>query len=549
MSEERKDKRKGRVKMRWAKYSAWVAGVLILLVLVIIVVGHFWLVPRTVHREVEQGLLRFWDGQVGIDGLDINYFGPIYLGEVRFTDRTGRECLCAGMVKMVFEKWPGLHPVVTEVEIGRLSWRISAPDGKLALPVIHTCRQRRDSKKKLHIRKLAINEAEIIITDAQGSKTLYDNLQLSAVKKGDFYTFLLSRSGDEPLELFLVDGKVNLETLETEFALRMKHTAQKAEAALVFAALGVPKLSAEGRLTADLTVTGRLGEPAGLEPEGVISFDGWTVVRDENIIVNNLAGEAAVKGRRIDFGHMTAGACDGSLTGSSYVEAEPNQPTEFGGQVSAQKMSFMELTSLLGGPGKEAAKGSVAFNYSFFGQAGDLQKLSGEGQVFLDDADITVIPVVPHIFRALGLVQFDPLRMSDAQCTFSMAGPVVVIKGAHIANRLAAIKAKEGGTINLQTGQIDIYVVAALLKQIDAIIEKVPVVNIFAALKDKLVRLHVRGHWSDPPGKLITKEPIKDIKEGTVGFLQDLVKSGGQITAEMRKRLGVFTKSEKETNK
>lgn len=548
MPEERKDKRKSRVKMRWAKYSARVAGVFILLVLLITVVGHFWLVPAIVRREVERGLLKFWGGRVEIEGLDIDYFGPIYMGEVRFKDRAGGERLCAWMVKMVFEKWPGLHPVVTEVEIGRLNWRIPAPDGKFALPVVRPFRQRQDSKKKLDIRKFAINQAEIIITDAQGSKTLYDNLQVSAVKKGDFYGFFLSRSSDEPSELFLADGKVNLETLETEFALRMKHTAQKAEAALVFAALGVPKLSAEGRLMADLTVTGRLGEPAGLEPEGVISFDGWTVVRDENIIIKNFAGEARVKGRRVDFGHMTAGACDGSLTGSSYIEAEQNQPMEFGGQVSAQKMSFMELTSLLGGPGKKAAKGSVAFNYSFFGQAGNLQKLNGEGQVFLDDADITVIPVVPHIFRALGLVQFDPLRMSDAQCTFSMAWPVVAIKSAHIANRLAAIKVKEGGTVNLQTGQIDIYVVAAPLKQIDMIIEKVPVVNIFTALKDKLVRLHVRGHWSDPPGKLITKEPIKDIKEGTVGFLQDVVQSGGQITAEMRKRLGIFTRSEKETN-
>ena len=64
---------------------------------------------------------------------------------------------------------------------------------------------------------------------------------------------------------------------------------------------------------------------------------------------------------------------------------------------------------------------------------------------------------------------------------------------------------------------------------------KLPFAELFGKLKDKLTRLKVKGKWSDPASKLVTKEPLADIKEATVGFIRDVVDSGGQITEKMRK--------------
>jgi len=548
MPKKQKDKKTIQDKRRFSKYLARLVSLLILSALLTVIIGHFWLVPAIVSREVEQGLLKFWDGEVKIEDIEINYFGPIHLGKVKFIDKADRECLQTGIVKMVFEKWPGLHPVVTEIEIEALNWQISAPDGKLKLPVAYPSTQSPDLKKRLDIRKLTVNEAEIAITDAQGTKTLYDHLQLFATKKDDYYDFLLNKIDSGASESLLAKGTVDLNTSEIQLSLQIKHTVKRPEMAQIFAVLDIPKLSAEGKLAADLTITGCLKEPAGLKPNGIISFDGWTVIMKDNIVAKNLNTEGRVKDRRLDFDNITASTCNGLITGSLYIEAKQNQQAEFGGKVSAQKMSFVEVTSLLCVPGKKATRGSVTFNYSFSGKDVELQKLSGEGQIFLDDADINVIPIVSHIFRAIGLAQLDPLKMSDAACTFTTAGPIMTIKSAHIANLFAAIKAEPGGTINLQTGQINMYVIAVPLRQVDAIIGRVPVVNIFANLKDKLTRLHVRGHWSDPPSKLITKEPIKDIKEATVSFIQDVIKNGGQITQEMSKRLGIFSKPKKGVN-
>lgn len=542
MSEKQKDKRKNRDKRRWIKYPAWIVSVLILSILFITIIGHFWLIPAKVNWEIEQAFSKFWGGQVDIEGIGVNYFHPIHLAKARFFNKAGRECIYARMVKIALINWPSLHPVVTGIEIDRLNIQIQPEDKKLNLPIVYPYEHKSNSTKTIDIRHLAINELDISINDVHGTKSFYGNLQFQAIKKGGFYEFVLNRFGTVAEESLLARGRVDSKTLETEILLQIKHAVQKPESALAFSALNISNLSADGKLEADLTITGCLKEPSRLEPNGIASFDGWTLVKNDKIIANNLTTKVNVSNGRYILENITANVCEGSVTGSLFVEIRQNQPTEFSGQVLAQNMSFVELTSTLGGPGEKATKGTVTLDYSFSGKGKDLQNLNGEGQIFLDDADISVIPIIPHLFRTIGLAQLEPLKMSDTECTFTTTGPVVNIKTAHIANRFATIKAEPGGTINLKTKQINIYVKAVLLKQIDAIIKRVPIVNIIDNLKDKLTRLNIQGNWSDTPSKLIKKEPIKDIKEATVGFLQDIINSGGQITQEMRKRFGNFSK-------
>ncbi|HUS74255.1 MAG TPA: AsmA-like C-terminal domain-containing protein [Sedimentisphaerales bacterium] len=541
-------KRKIRNKGSWIRYRLLIAGGLILLTVAGIVITLLLLVPSIVRQELIRGLSRFCDGPIEVDGVDINYYGPIYIDEIKLFDRTGREWLDAKGTTISLTNWPSRRPVVTHIEVDGLNLEIMATGTKPALPLKGPSARSTALNNKFDLQRLIIKEAAITVADANGLKEVYDNLTLSATKKENFYNVLLNRIEPETSELLVVKGKINSQTFEANLSVQMKHTVQKLEMAFLFAALNIPKLSAEGKLMADLTLTGCLKEPTGLKPAGIISFDGWKVLMNDNIIAANLATEARVKDRRFDFDNLTATVCNGDFTGSFYIEAKQSQPIEFGGQILAQKMSFLELTSALARQTKKATKGTVTLNCNFTAKGGDLKNLGGEGRILLDDADISVIPIIPLVFRTIGLAQLDPMKMSDVECTFSMSGPAVTIKSAHVANRFAAIKAEAGGTINLQTEKIDMYVVAVPLKQIDAVFQRVPVVNIFANLKDKLTRLHIRGSWSDPPKKLIAKEPIKDIKDSTVGFLKDVVTNSGQISQEMLRRFGISARSGQKAN-
>ncbi|MFZ2149031.1 MAG: AsmA-like C-terminal region-containing protein [Sedimentisphaerales bacterium] len=546
---ERTDDKTIANKKGWFRHLVWIVSILILIMLAVFIIAVVRLVPSVIRQEIERGLSEFCEGAVEIESVEADYSGQIHLGGIKFYDKAKREWLFVEKVKADLANWPGLSPVITEIEIEGVGLQILAAEGKFILPPVHLSQQSAAPSSKPDVRKLTITKAAIAIVDTQGSKTVYDNLTLSAFRKDSIYEFLLNRVSAESSEIFHAEGKVNYENLNLDASLQINHRFTKSEMITVLTALNMPGVSAEGKLVADLKIAGRLNEPSGLQSSGNIKFNDFVLYVKDKVLANDVVATAKLESQRISFDELSAVVCNGPVNGSIYIEAKQNQPIEFGGQFLAQKMSFVELTSILGGPGRKATKGSVTLNYNFTAKGSGLQGISGDGQIFLDDADISVFPVIPHIFSAAGLIKLDPLRMADAECMFSMAGPVVKINSAHIANPYAAIAAEPGGTIDLQTKRVEMYVKAVPLEKIDSLIRQVPVIDIVFNLKDKLTRLYIRGNWSDPPAKLITKRPIEDIKEGTVGFLQDVLKNGGQISQAMLKGFGVFFKAPANSNK
>jgi len=394
-----------------------------------------------------------------------------------------------------------------------------------------------------------VRNASFGLADRQGSKIDCDYLSLQPAGREGFYDIVLTSKGPAERGRISLKGAVNPASSEAGLTLQMDHTAQKRETAVVFAALGMPDASAEGKVVADMKIDGHLNKLPELQLKGSAKFDGFVLFIKDRVFANNLVTTAKLDGQRLSFDWFTAVVCSGPVVGSIHVESEKNRPTRLGGQLLAQKMDFAELTSILAEPGKKATKGLVTLGYNFSAEGDGLKSLSGNGEVFFEDADITVLPVIPYLFSSIGLAKLDPLRMADVECKFSTSGPVMKIQSAHIANPYAAIVVEPGGTINLQTKRIEMYVNAVPLRQIESIIKKLPVLDIVLNLKDKLTRFYISGNWSDPPTKLITKRPIEDIKDGTVGFLQDVVKNGGHISQAMLKGFGVLFKAKDKSNK
>ena len=72
---------------------------------------------------------------------------------------------------------------------------------------------------------------------------------------------------------------------------------------------------------------------------------------------------------------------------------------------------------------------------------------------------------------------------------------------------------------------------------------KVPVVRLFVDIKDKLVRLRVKGNLSGPRDKMVTKEPVEDVGEATLGFFAGVVNEGGRLGKTVLDTLGFRPKS------
>ena len=120
--------------------------------------------------------------------------------------------------------------------------------------------------------------------------------------------------------------------------------------------------------------------------------------------------------------------------------------------------------------------------------------------------------------------------MTDAACTFTKTGSVITIREAKARSKYGAIVVEPGGIVDLKKNSIDIYVVAVPVRALRGLLEKIPFMSIITTPTDKLTRIRVEGNLSDPPNKLIKKQPFRDVAAGTVSFFKEVLKTGGDLS-------------------
>lgn len=478
------------------------------------------------------------DLEVGTSG-----FG---FANLSINDANGVQWLGADNIELALANWPGSKPIVTGIELDAPKLRtIAAGPGKLAIPAwLPNRRASGSTGDALPIQKLAIRNGAIAVADPNGKTTVLDKLWLAAEKQDDSYNVALSRRAADDSNIVSLKGTVNPGSSQVALSLHTDYVASRHEGAVLFARIGKPQLSGEGKVVADLTIAGLLKEPLGLQVNGNVKLDKCTLLYKEAVLASNLVTEAKLDNRRLDVENYEASVCEGKVSGYFHVDVNEGRLAMFRGRILAVNVNFPQFSSVLTAKAKTAAQGTFTASYAFAGQRNGTTILNGDGLIFFDDADVSILPAVPQMFASAEMSQYEPLKMSDVEATFTNIGPVVTIHSGHISNNFAAVEFEPDATVDVQARQIDGYVVVAPLRQIAGAIEGLPIIRVFARVKDKLMRLHVKGDWSDPPGKLVTKEPVKDLKESTIGFFQDVIKGGGQFGRGILNKIGGLFKGD-----
>jgi hypothetical protein len=466
-------------------------------------------------------------------------------------DSNGVEWFSATDAELILADWPGRKPVLTQIELKTPRLRtVAADSGGFRIPVwLPKGKEQDPNAGSSSLQRLVIQDATVAVEDVNRPEIVFDKLWLEATREAeDSYEIVASRRAPNDSNAVVVKGLVNLANSQAKLSVKTDYMAGRQETVMAFEAMGRAQYALEGRLVANLAIAGRLNTPLQLQTDGSVTLDGCTLFFKEGTLAQTLNATAKFDGRRLDIEQFSAALCGGRVSGYFRADAHEDKPMEFRGRVLAVNVNFPEFVSVLNAKAQKASGGTFTASYDFNGQRNGTRTSNGEGVIFFDDADVRVLPVVPQIFASAGLSQYEPLKMSDVEAIFSTDGSVVTIQSGHISNRFAAIEFEPGATIDLQARQIDGYVVAAPLSQIAGAIEQLPVIRIFARVKDKLIRLRVKGDWADPPGKLVKKEPIKDLKESTVGFIKDVVKGSGQFGRGMIDRLGGLFKAKEDKN-
>lgn len=242
---------------------------------------------------------------------------------------------------------------------------------------------------------------------------------------------------------------------------------------------------------------------------------------------DNLVFKGTLGKSYFELNNVSGSLCNANTQGHLRVDND-NSGSQIAGQFKLENIDLAKLAEIAGRPGK-ITTGQATIEHSFTADKMDLDAFSGHGSLSVDNADILPTPLLSKIFKSVGLVDNELKATSDATMDFTTKGLLLTIEKAYCTNQHGAILVEPGGIIDLKNQSVDMHVTAIQLRQIGSFIRKVPVLRLFARLKDKLTRLRIEGQWTDPAAKLIKKEPVKDVKDGVVGFFIDVANAGGQL--------------------
>jgi len=157
------------------------------------------------------------------------------------------------------------------------------------------------------------------------------------------------------------------------------------------------------------------------------------------------------------------------------------------------------------------------------------ERLVGGGHLAMDDVDLVTVPFLADLLQAVQVLPKEQKGVSDLHAVFFLKDGVATIEEAKLANPVSALSAERGGTIDLARGRLDLSVVVIAVKQTHALLKSIPLVGLAVNIRDKLTRFRIRGAWDDPPGKLVRKEPLRDLGEGAEEFFKGVIQTGGQL--------------------
>ena len=512
----------------------WACVCLIFFVIPLHVSVKFWLGPAYVAMQVEQELSEFWAGPVRAEEVEFNYDGVMFIREMGFHDQSGAEIMKASDIKLVLGNWPSLTASAKSIKVEHLDVWLRPKDGKLNLPV----RTEQNSDAGLSDIEYMNIESITVRVECGKSEAIFDRLFADVARAEGLYKLSIGNNKVNDSYLIDINGVFDLARGDTNIGLKFAQKTTPEEMNVFLSAMGIPeKWSCDGKIDAELKVKGKFSDTESLWPEGIAKLEDWTILENQHVVFSEVRGVLNVANRRLDLKKLKGVFCEGSFAGAFYLDIRQSGPIAYGGDIRLRKINMAELTELAEAS-KKLTKGTGFLKIQFHGDVNAPDDIRAYGSVFIDDADLWQVPVIGGLFKNFGSWEYKIAGVSDAEAVFRLWGPRMTIERGHLSNSFSAIEVEQGGQINLKTGQVDMYAVGIPLKGLEKIIGEIPVANWFMHLKDKLVRLQIKGNWSEPASKLIHKRPIKDVKEATLGFLGDMAKSGGGITDELKKALG-----------
>lgn len=291
--------------------------------------------------------------------------------------------------------------------------------------------------------------------------------------------------------------------------------------------------SAGGEYRFDLAVRGLGPEPAPLGLHGAVDLQEWTLGGAKGRLAHSAGGSVRLFGRSADIIDVRAQGAGG--TGRAWaridLQDDPNARLVYLGSVTLKRLHLHELMRAVGRDARNT-RGRLDVAYSFRGEGTELTGLRGRGAAFFADNRPAQVNALRAVLAFLQVVPGTATRF-DARGRFDHVGPEVTIRRGQLAMPELAVVVQPGGTVDLQTSKVDVYILAALLEDLDELVEGIPIAGLATAITSRTNRLRVVGRYNDISSIEVRKATLRDVAQGTVQFFREAVRGGGNLAEDL----------------
>lgn len=527
-----------RKRHRLLRIVAWSVGPALAFVVVAAVTIKFFIAPHVIRTRINSSLSERWDGRAEIKSIGFNWGGSVRVDGIDLYDTAGLRWVHVDSVELGFRDLIGAAPVLERVAAMGLAvrWPYGA---NVRLPIKQAPPSDTDYSKYIDLSDVRLETTAFELVDEHGKRQAWGGLEFRGVPASGGLSVTVreighSKSATQGAEALVIDGLIDTRTYNCRLKLTLNHRFTSDEGAAILAAAGLVDVYASGGVAADLTIDGPVIDPRALQVKGQVDMTDWEARDAKGPLAEAVGARAKFSaGYRVDVEVPGAGVLTGTASGSFFFIRPPREPLLYGGDLAVQRIDMARLHEVMGGR-SWPDKGLLTAKSDFSGRSDSYDSFRARATGVVEDADLMNMPVLPELVKMMGISDVQGLKSSELAAALHMAGATITIERANVANAVSALEAQKGGTINIQTTQLDLHVVGVPLKHLTPLLN-LPVISLFSNLEKKLTRLHVKGPWTDPTESLIRPEPLANVGAGTLEFFQSAAKGGGKLGSDFLK--------------
>jgi len=511
----------------------WISTVAVLLVSVAILALaalKIWIVPTMARERIHDTISKLFNGAVHVQPVHLDLRGRIHTDNVTVADARGRPRLRLEQVQLVLAGLSHGQIYARAAKIGSLDMDLYPGPSTPLLKHIRAAGSGGPGISEIDVRDFTVEQH---IGDK--AAVWLDNAQLMATHNQRAYHISLAHVPDANGGLIDVNATVDPGSSGLQLDARIDHMFDAGQAAALLSWAGLPaQFTGSGRFSVNMQVHGNYADPNALGMDGRADFTQGSLSYRGGPLLSDVSLNCDVNDRRVQMrldGRMLGGSLDGTAT------------LEHAGLVLGTgqwqvTLDQADMSRLADQAPDSLNQGIVSGHYQGGFSQPAFSDVNGTGEIQFSDSNIQLMPVVGRILDAMVTMDGGALEHSDAVVIFANQGPLLTIENGSIANPVSAIQIEGGGRIDLREHYLDFNAVWVPVKQVDSLISQVPLANLFLAVKNKLIRVHVEGHWGQPISSLISKQPVQDVSDALFGFFKDVAQSGGRLTQGVLQNLG-----------